>query len=381
MNSTRAAVFLALALAASNHYLLAQTAPTPSQSASTNGMDLDTGEKIFAAACNGCHGPSGRGQPQSTLGFEPPSTFPDFTDCNGSTRERTADWSAIIHEGGPVRGFSEIMPSWKDALTTDQVGMLTTYLRSLCPEPGWPLGELNLPRALFTEKAFPEDEWVLTSAVHANGTGEVGGELIYEKRFGARNQIELAAPYSFLQDNGNRWFGGIGDLVLGYKRVLLSKGTRSIFSLQGEIIAPTGNRSRALGTGTTTFETFAAFGQNLGRSSFIQVQSGFELPVDTSRAERAFYWRTALGKTFTQDRRAGRSWTPMVELLADRGLEAGSRTALDIVPEVQFTLNKRQHVRANIGVRTPIHNTAGRSTQIALYVLWDFFDGGLREGW
>ncbi len=80
-------------------------------------MKLDTGEEIFKAACIGCHGPDGTGQPETILGFEPPPAFPDFTDCNGSTRERTADWSAIIHEGGPARGFSDIMPSWKEALT------------------------------------------------------------------------------------------------------------------------------------------------------------------------------------------------------------------------------------------------------------------------
>ena len=48
---------------------------------------------------------------------------------------------------------------------------------------------------------------------------------------------------------------------------------------------------------------------------------------------------------------------------------------------MQITLNKRQHVRVNIGVRTPINNTAGRNTQLLFYALWDWFDGGLRDGW
>ncbi|HET9220534.1 MAG TPA: cytochrome c, partial [Terriglobia bacterium] len=131
--------------------LFAQNQPTPSQQASTKGMKLDTGEEIFKAACIGCHGPDGSGQPETILGFEPPPAFPDFTDCNGSTREKTFDWSAIIHEGGPARGFSDIMPSWKGALTTDQINKVMQFLRSRCEEPGWPLGELNLPRPLFTE--------------------------------------------------------------------------------------------------------------------------------------------------------------------------------------------------------------------------------------
>ena len=129
-------------------------------------LKLDTGQEIFEAACIGCHGPGAKGQPKTTLGFEPPSTFPDFSDCNGSTRENTFDWRATIHEGGRGRGFSEIMPSFAEALTLDQIQKVMQYLREQCSEPKWPLGELNLPRPLMTEKAFPEDEWILTGSVN-----------------------------------------------------------------------------------------------------------------------------------------------------------------------------------------------------------------------
>jgi mono/diheme cytochrome c family protein len=345
-------------------------------------LKLDTGQEVFEAACIGCHGPGGKGQPQTTLGFEPPSTFPDFSDCNGSSRERTFDWRATIHEGGPGRGFSEIMPSFAEALTPDQIEKVMKYLREQCSEPQWPLGELNLPRALVTEKAFPEDEWVITGGFNTNGRGAASTEFIYEKRFGARNQLEFAAPFNFLERENGGWVGGIGDLILGYKRILLSNiRTGSIFSVQGEVIAPTGNRRHDLGSGTTIFETFAAFGQLLTPSSFVQVQAGGEFPTDTEKVPRAAYWRTTVGKTFAQNRGFGRSWTPMAEFIADREFETGARTNWDVIPEIQITLNKRQHVRLNVGVRTPINNTSGRDTQLLFYVLWDFFDGGLREGW
>ena len=345
-------------------------------------LKLDTGKEIFEAACIGCHGPGGKGQPQTTLGFEPPSTFPDFSDCNGSTREKTFDWKATIHEGGLGRGFSEIMPSFAEALTLDQIQKVIQYLREQCPEPAWPLGELNLPRALVTEKAFPEDEWVMTNTVNANGNGGVSSALIYEKRFGVRNQLEFAAPFNFLQREKGGWVGGIGDLVLGYKRTMLSNiRTGSILSFQGEVSTPTGNRRQDLGSGVTTFEAFAAFGQLLTPSSFIQIQTGAELPADTGKAPRALFWRAALGKTFAQNQGFGRIWTPMTEFLADRDLETGAKTNWDIVPQLQVALNKRQHVRLNLGVRTPLNNTAGRTTQVVFYILWDFFDGGLREGW
>jgi mono/diheme cytochrome c family protein len=345
-------------------------------------LKLETGEEIFNAACIGCHGPNGKGQPQTTLGFEPPSTFPDFTDCNGSTRERIFDWRATIHQGGPGRGFSQIMPSFAEALTLDQIAKVMQYLRAQCSEPKWPLGELNLPRPLVTEKAFPEDEWVLTSSINTTGSGNISNRLIYEKRFGKRNQLEFVAPFNFLQRHNGGWVGGIGDFVMGYKRtVIANSGTGSILSFQGEVSAPTGNRFHELGTGITIFETFAAFGQSLKQSSFVQIQTGGEFPTDTEKVPRAAFFRSAIGKTFAQNQGFGRIWTPMVEFIADRDFETDSRTNWDIIPQVQVALNRRQHVRLNVGVRTPLNNTAGRDTQLIFYVLWDFFDGGLREGW
>src|SRR5215471_2138354 len=351
--------------------LLAQTPPE---------LKLDTGQQIYEAACIGCHGPGGKGQPESTLGFEKPPQFPDFSDCNGSTREDTFDWRATIHEGGPGRGWSDIMPSFSEALTLEQIEKVMQYLRTLCSESVWPLGEMNLPRALATEKAFPEDEWVLTSAVNANGNGSVDGELIYERRFGARNQLEFAAPYGFLQRENKSWIGGIGDLVFGYKRVMFSSGN-SIFSLQGEVSLPTGNRLRDLGSGVTRFGTFAAFGQRLPGLSFLQIQTGADLPVNTEKAPQVVFFHAAVGKTLAQNHGFGRIWSPMLEFLLDRDLITGARTNWDLLPEVQISLNKRHHVRANFGVRTPVNNTLGRSTQLMFYVLWDWFDGGLLEGW
>src|SRR2546421_12706822 len=99
--------------------LLQAPAPVTAQAVIPE-LKLDTGKEIFEAACIGCHGPGGKGQPQSTLGFEPPSTFPDFTDCNGSAREKNFDWRATIHEGGRARGFVEIMPSFREALNAEQ---------------------------------------------------------------------------------------------------------------------------------------------------------------------------------------------------------------------------------------------------------------------
>jgi ribosomal protein S2 len=48
---------------------------------------------------------------------------------------------------------------------------------------------------------------------------------------------------------------------------------------------------------------------------------------------------------------------------------------------MQVTLNRRQHIMINVGVRIPVNERANRSTQVITYFLWDWFDGGLLDGW
>ncbi len=354
----------------------------PAQSLADRGSRVKAGKAIFLRGCHACHGPDGRGAARTVLGFEPPSTFPDFTDCHGTTREPDHDWKAIITFGGPARGFSEIMPAFGGILTSEEIDDVVLFLRSLCTERSWPRGDLNLPRALVTEKAYPEDETVLSTAVNAQGTPSTDLTLIYERRFGRRNQIELDLPFSFVKPDASSWRGGVGDMVLGYRRTLLSNlSSGSILSVQGEVSLPTGNRARGFGTGTPVFDTFAAYGQLLPKDSFLQFQSGVELPVRTDEVNRAAYWRINFGKSLSQGKGFGRMWTPMVELLADRELVEGARTNWDLVPQFQVTLSRRQHIRANIGFSFPVNNAATRPKQVMFYLLWDWFDGGLRDGW
>ena len=71
----------------------------------------------------------------------------------------------------------------------------------------------------------------------------------------------------------------------------------------------------------------------------------------------------------------------MLEMLTDRELKKGMSTHVDLVPQMQVTLSRRQHIRANVGVQVPVNNTAGRPVQVTFYLLWDWFDGRLVEGW
>ncbi len=337
-------------------------------------------------ACASCHGSDGRGAPQIQVGFVDP--LPDFTDCSFASREPAADWVAVAHDGGPVRGFGRMMPAFGDALTIEQLEKIIAYVGSLCTNSAWPKGELNLPRALVTEKAYPEDEAVLTTTVNAEGTGSIANKFVYEKRFGARNQIEVVFPFSIVEQTGvssagtaatSDWNAGLGDVAVGFKRAFYHRGG-TIASVTGEVILPTGDESDGFGKGTTVFEPFASFGQLLPHDSFLQAQAGVELPSNTDRAEREGFWRIVAGKSITQGK-WGRTWSPMVEVLGKRELEGSATTAWDIVPQVQITISKRQHIMANVGVRLPLTDTDDRSTQVVVYVLWDWFDGGLLDGW
>jgi hypothetical protein len=71
----------------------------------------------------------------------------------------------------------------------------------------------------------------------------------------------------------------------------------------------------------------------------------------------------------------------MVEFLAGRELSDGESTAWDIVPQLQVSLSQRQHILLNAGVRVPLTSRGERDVQVLAYFLWDWFDGGLLEGW
>jgi hypothetical protein len=311
---------------------------------------------------------------QASVGFDVP--LPDFTDCSFTSREPAADWFAIAHDGGPVRAFDARMPAFGRALEAAQIEMAVAHLKRFCGDRSWPAGELNLPRALVTEKAFPEDEAVLSTSV---ASGAVVNELLYERRIGARSQYEVKVPIA-VQRNGAGWGRGLGDVAAAVKHALHHslEGGR-ILSAAAELIFPTGKESEGLGGGATVFEPFVAFGQVLPADGFVQAQVGVEVPLGSDRTKEAF-WRGVAGRSFVEGR-FGRTWSPMIEVLAAKELARGEPVRWDVVPQVQVTLSRRQHVMLNVGVRVPANDRGSRRTQVLTYLLWDWFDGALFDGW
>ena len=128
-----------------------------------------TGEQIFAAACATCHAADGTGSPQQRRRLR----------AAAAQRPRLPRLHRLRHQhcgaagrlgggrprGGPVRGLDRHMPAFGDALSAEQIERVGQYLWTFCSDASWPRGDLNLPRAFFTEKAFPENETVWTTGV------------------------------------------------------------------------------------------------------------------------------------------------------------------------------------------------------------------------
>jgi mono/diheme cytochrome c family protein len=344
-----------------------------------------SGEQIYAAACATCHGLDGKGAPTAVVGFELPlpngHDFPDFTDCSINTVEPFADWMAVAHRGGPVRALDRRMPAFGDALSGDQIERAVKYLWTFCDDAAWPRGDLNLPRAFFTEKAFPENEAVWTTGVSTADAKAVENELVYEHRLGSRGQYEIRIPIGLQQTApGGSWNRGLGDIELAFKRSFYASYERgSIFAAGGAIVLPTGKEELGLGNGFTVYEPFAMWGQIVGGNGFVQIHAGYEWPSNTTLGQREGFVRTAFGYTVAQDGGFGRAWSPMLEVLAAK--PEGDATEWDVVPQMQVSLSKLQHVLLNAGVRVPLNEREDRKPQALVYVLWDWFDGGLFDFW
>ena len=263
---------------------------------SANLPDAKNGERIYKTGCNACHGELGKGAPQTSTEFKRPSTFPDFTQCSQTTAEPNAAWKAVIVHGGPSRGFSTIMPAFGELLSSQDIDDVIAYMRGFCPNPHWPRGELNLPRALVTEKAYPEDEFVVSTAANVSGAPGFVTDYIHEQRFGVKNQLEVDLPV-YNQDQNHQWQNGIGDITFGVKRVMYSNlRTGSILSLQGGILPPTGDSKRGFGNGTTTFEPFVAFDQLFPSNTLVQFQMGADLPRHPDITPQSIFYRTLSAK-------------------------------------------------------------------------------------
>ncbi len=330
------------------------------------------GPALYARECASCHGKDGRGSPEGT-GLTVP--LPDFTDCSFSSSEPTNDWTDVITNGGAFMGLSDHMPSFGEALSQEEIRTVLTYVRNFCQEEGWPPDDLNFRKALFTSKAFPEDEVVLKQEFikGKHGTKKWTTTLSYEQRLGARGQWEFSLPYT-VKETREKTTAGPGDLSLEYKHILSTHTEkRALTAAALEVVVPSGDRDRGLGDGTFTFEPSFLSGIAL-RQFVFQNQIQAVLPLDEGRADRQMRYRIAGSYVTSLLRRA---LVPSLEVEFRHHLQGESNGVLLLTPQLYTGLRFRGHVALRIGAQIPIAGTDPFHYRIGAALVWDYLDGGL----
>jgi hypothetical protein len=320
-----------------------------------------TSGELYTEWCAKCHAEDGSGRVAVQTVKIPPR---DFTDCKLATPEPDADWELVTAQGGHVAGMSSEMPAYGELLNADRIRGLVAHLRSFCPEPGWPSGNLNFPRAIFTEKAFPENEVVILPAVsHRNGEPtEFRWRSVYERRFGRRAHGEIGVPIESLVVDERET--GLGDISVAGKYVLhTNRAATSILTAGLEVVLPTGTAGRSFGSGTTRFEPYLASGLAMGRT-VVQGQLKYEFPASDFWTEREAVYNLYLSHTL-DDRPS--AWTFGVEL---NGIE----TDLAMTPQARKALTRTGALAAAAGVRIPLNNRSIQPVRYVGYVLWEYLD-------
>jgi len=306
---------------------------------------------LYRSWCAQCHGADGRGEAarQTHLAVRPAN----LAECKTSTAETEAGWTDSVREGGAAFGLSLDMPSFGEAATPEQLRAVVRYVRSLCGERGWPPGELNFPRAFLAEKAYPENEAVVTA--HGGGQG-----YVYERRIGRRAQLEASARTVF--DSAGRPFDGVTG-ALKYN-VWHSAARHAIASVGLETTPPVGRQD------VWTVEPFGAVGANPLPALFIQGELGSS-------------WEDGAGVTgFSYSLGIGRAVGRLVPMLeVGGGVPRGSESTVSLVPQVWFQLSRLGHVAGSLGVELPVRGPEPRHPRLTAFVLWDFGDAGLFKGW
>jgi hypothetical protein len=311
----------------------------------------DSGAALYRAWCKSCHGADGRGVSVATARLEVPAA--DLKDCRTSTAETEDRWSEIVRLGGAAFGLSLDMPAYGEAASPAQIRAVVRYVRSLCGEPGWPPGELNFPRGFLVEKAFPENEWVITE----RGTGQ---ELIYERRIGKRLQLEATARTIF--DSLHRPFDGV--TVAGKYNLWHDLARHALASLGLEATPPLGRQD------VWELEPFLAFGAAAAGALLVQ-------------GELAAAWEETEGLTSVSYRLGvGRELDRVVPMLEAEWTvpRAGDRT-LSFYPQLWVRLSRLGHVAGSLGAELPAVGPEPRRPRLIAFVLWDYGDGPLLRGW
>lgn len=292
----------------------------------------------------------------------------DFTDCRVTSPEPDADWERAIAKGGPGVGLSPEMPGFEDSISPEQISGFVAHMRGFCKEAGWPSGNNNFPRPIITEKAFPENEFLLLPAVSHESAPQSASATdfslvaVYERRVGRRAMYEVAIPF-YNWDFQTYRDSKIGDVAVAFKyAAYASSTTPRIVSLGLEATLPTGQVYKEFGKGTVVFEPFVAAGTMLG-NWYVQAAGKVELPVDTL-VDRAYLYNLYVGRDTSA---APNTWTLGVEL-------NGENRELWITPQVRKGLTGTSALAASLGVSIPVKYRGEKVVSWVGYLLWEYLE-------
>jgi cbb3-type cytochrome c oxidase subunit III len=311
----------------------------------------DTGAALYASWCKACHGADGRGVPAASTRLEVPPA--DLKDCKTSTAEVEERWIGIVTKGGAAFGLSLDMPAFGDAAAPEDIRAVVRYTRSLCGEDGWPPGELNFSRGFLVEKAYPENEVVLSS----RGRDQ---EAIYERRVGKRWQLEGAL--GTVLDSLDRPFGGV--TAAAKYNVWYDVRRRALASLGLEAAPPIGRAVR------WEIEPFVAFGW--APADAVVLQGEIVAAFEEGEGLSAWSYRLGAGRPI------GRV-VPMLEV--DWTVPVQGERTLSLYTQWWVQLSRLGHVAASLGAELPAVGPEPRRPRLIAFVLWDYGDGSLFRGW
>jgi hypothetical protein len=319
---------------------------------------------MWGAWCARCHAQDGSGKiDEPTVSVEPM----DFTDCKLTTAEPDADWERAIAKGGPGVGLSPLMPGFEDSLTAEQISGFVAHMRGFCKETGWPNGNNNFPRPIITEKAFPENEFLILPAVSHDR--EVEFVALYEQRLGKRSMFEVSVPAVSTATTPRH--NGLGDIEIAFKHTVFTNAGNAatgtaprIVSLGMDFVVPSGDHEgKGIGHGTVLFEPFISAGTMLS-NWYLQGQFKMELPIDETKAERAVVYNAYIGRDTSA---APNTWTFGVEL-------NGENHELALTPQVRKGLTGTGALAASIGAMVPLNEREERGVKWVGYLLWEFLE-------
>ena len=318
--------------------------------------------EMWNSWCARCHGKDGTGKvTEPTVTVVPM----DFTKCKLSTAEGDPDWEAVIAKGGPVVGLSSQMPAWGDVLKPEQITEFVGFVKKFCAEPGWPSGNLNLPRPMFAEKAFLEDEFIIAPVLsHRKGEpNDVDLAAIYEMRLGRRAQLEAVLPMASVNPGAGR-NTGLSDIELGLKYALNPTTSNHLFTLGMDFVLPTGRESRGLGAGTAGFEPYLATASTIGTQTYLQTQLKIEMPKNAPWKDRAVLYNIYLGHDL---KLLPSSYTFGIEF-------NGENDELALTPQLRKGLSKSGALAGAFGVRLPLNNRNEQGVKWVGYLLWEYLE-------